>query len=275
MLKEAKENFIDSLASVSAKAELLGDVRVAPYAVIEEGVIIGKGTEIGSGAIIKKGSILGAGNKVAEHVVIGADPQDIQFNPKIPSGVRIGNNTVLRENVSIHRATQENMYTEVGNNCFCMVGSHIAHDCVLSDKVILANNVLLAGFVHVAEATFFSGLVAVHQHVKVGRLAFISALVALAQDVPPFMLVFGDRRGSYFGLNNVGLRRAGLKLEARLKIKEFYAHFYASNDKKKLLEKKHESAEEQEIIAFIKKSKRGIIKKFQQTAKAEASEQAV
>jgi UDP-N-acetylglucosamine acyltransferase len=145
---------------------------------------------------------------VHPHAVVGGNPQDLRFDTSLATGVRIGARTVIREHVTIHRATRPGGFTEVGADCFLMIGCHIAHDCRLADRVIVANNVLFAGHIQVGEGAFIGGGAVMHQFSRIGEGAMVGGASRVSQDVPPFSMV--TERDEIIGLNVVGLRRRGL-----------------------------------------------------------------
>lgn len=259
-------NNIHTLASVNPLAELDG-VTVEPFCYIEEGVTIGKGTVVGTGTIIKKGSIIGCNNKIGENCVIGGLPQDISFNPSTVTGVLIGDNNTIREMSTVNRATKENTSTTMGNNNFFMAVSHLGHDVVVGSNVIMANNSLLGGFVQVGNGAFISGGCGIHQFCRIGRNVMIAGVTKIVQDVPPFVLVDGHP-GTWFGLNSVGLKRAGFTPAERNLMKSFYKRLYnisapmSANLETILSEEKNNlehAALLREMVDFVRESKRGII----------------
>ncbi len=159
-------------------------------------------------AIITRHVVLGEGVVVHPHAVVGGDPQDLSFDVSRATGVRIGARTVIREHVTIHRATKPDGWTEVGSDCFLMIGCHVAHDCRLADRVIVANNVLFAGHIQVGEGAFIGGGVTIHQFSRIGEGAMVGGASRISQDVPPFTMV--TERDDIIGLNVVGLRRRAL-----------------------------------------------------------------
>jgi UDP-N-acetylglucosamine acyltransferase len=207
-------------AIVSEGAQLGPDVAVGPYAVIERETIIGERTEIRSHAVIKRHTTLGPANVVHEGAVLGGEPQDLGFS-ECESYLRIGAHNSIREGVTMHRGTQRASATIVGSNCFIMAYAHVAHNCRLGDRVIIANNVALAGHVDIDDQAFISGGVVVHQFCRIGRLAMIGGNSKVVQDCLPFMTIDGAP-GRAHGLNVVGLRRAGFKSSEVQKLKEAY-----------------------------------------------------
>jgi UDP-N-acetylglucosamine acyltransferase len=212
-------------AQVHATAQLAADVEVGPFAVIEAGAQLGAGCVVAAHAIVKARAVLGAQVRVDHFAVIGGDPQDLSFDRSIASGVRIGDRTVLREHVTVHRATKAGVDTVIGTDGLLMAGAHVAHDCVLGDHVILANGSMLGGHVHVGDRAFISGGVAVHQFCRIGGGSLTSGNAVITEDVPPNALAYG--RNDCAGLNLIGLRRRGLPLETVAELKQAYHLVYA------------------------------------------------
>jgi UDP-N-acetylglucosamine acyltransferase len=195
-------------AVVSENAKLGDGVVVGPHAVIEDSVEIGGGCSIGPHAVLHSFVRLGEGNRIHPHAVLGGPPQDLSFEG-IETWLEIGDNNLIRESVTIHRATNPDIPTRVGSGCFLMVNAHVAHDCRIGDGVILTNDVNLAGHVEIADRAILSGGVQVHQFVRIGSLAMVGGLAGVAKDVLPFSLV-SDNPARHYRLNTVGLRRAGI-----------------------------------------------------------------
>ena len=199
-------------AIVHPNAEIGIDVQIGPYAVIRERTRIGDGCRIGAFSTVHPGVLMGAGNQVSEHVVLGGLPQDLAFDPNCPSGVEIGENNRFREFFTVHRATRAGESTRIGSGCFFMFNSHVAHDCVVENQVTIAGYTALAGHVQVGERAFISGHVLVHQFTRIGRLSMIAGLTPVPKDVFPFHLL-GRDPAVHYGLNRVGLKRAGIEGE--------------------------------------------------------------
>jgi len=208
---------IHSTAVVSPRAHLAADVEVGPYAVIEDEVVIGPGCEIAAHAVIKRYTTLGQRNRVFEHATIGGEPQDVKFKGE-RSRLEIGDDNLIRESVTIHRATGEDLVTRVGSGNFLMIGVHIAHNCQVGDHCVFANNTALAGYILAEDHVFLSNEVGVHQFVRLGRYSMVGAKAKIVQDVLPFLITDGNP-SRVRGLNSVGLRRAGFSCEARLNLK--------------------------------------------------------
>ena len=208
---------IHPTAVVSPQAQVAAGVQIGPYAVIEDGVVIGADCEIAAHAVIKRYTILGERNRVFEHATLGGEPQDVKFRGE-RSHLIIGNDNLIRENVTINRATGEDSVTRVGSRNFLMIGVHIAHNCVLDDDCVFANGTALAGHIEVEDHVFLSNEVGVHQFVRLGRYAMVGGKAKIVQDVLPFLIADGNPC-RVRGLNSVGLRRGGFSREARLNLK--------------------------------------------------------
>jgi len=244
---------------IGKKANIDSSVEVGPYAIIEDGVKLGKNVKVYAHAYICGGTEIDDGTEVHMGAVLGHLPQDLTFKDK-KSYLKIGKRNIIREYTTIHRSTKENSSTEIGNENFLMALSHVGHDCRLKDKVILANGALLAGHVSVGNGVFIAGNVAVHQFCKIGDLAMIGGLSAVNRDIPPYMIVRGPSR--IRAVNLIGLRRAGLKREAIKEIKEAFRLIYRSGyNTKKAVEKILELKPGKEVLSlveFVKNSSRGI-----------------
>ncbi|MEX1044507.1 MAG: acyl-ACP--UDP-N-acetylglucosamine O-acyltransferase, partial [Chthoniobacterales bacterium] len=186
------------------------------------------GCVLGAQVILEHRVVLGEGTKVGHGTILGANPQDLGFETKrTDTGVRIGKNNTIREHVTINRATAEKGDTVVGDGNFLMTGCHLGHDCRIGDRVIVANNVLLAGHVGVADGAFLGGGSAFHQFVRVGCLAMVQGDSGFSKDIPPYVVV--SRLNQVIGLNSIGLRRAGLSAEARMQLKRAFRLLYLSD----------------------------------------------
>lgn len=207
-------------AIIDPTARLGVGVSAGPYAVIESGTEIGEGSEVRAHAVIKRFTTLGPHNIVHEGAILGGEPQDLGFK-QCESYLRIGASNAFREGVTVHRGTEPESETVIGENCFIMACAHVAHNCRLGDRVIIANNVALAGHVEIQDGAFISGGVVVHQFCRLGRLAMIGGNSKIVQDCLPFVVTDGVP-GVARGLNLVGLRRAGLKSSEIQKLKDAY-----------------------------------------------------
>jgi len=211
---------IHPTAVVSPRARLARGVRVGPYAVVEEEVSVGEGCEIGAHAVVKRFTALGRRNRVYEHACLGGEPQDVKFGGE-PSALVIGDDNLIREYVTVHRASGEGQATRVGSRNFLMVGVHVAHDCEVGDDNIFANGAALAGHIRVEDHAFLSNNVGCHQFVRIGRYAMVGGKSKIVQDVLPFFTTDGNPP-RVRGLNTVGLRRAGFTPDTRLALRRAY-----------------------------------------------------
>lgn len=198
---------VHSTAAVAPGARLAEGVRVGPYAVIGPHVVIGEGAEIGPHVVIDGHATLGPGVRVMPFATIGLPPQDVKYRGE-PTRVEIGPRTLIREHATIHRGSVGRGLTRIGADCMIMCVAHVAHDCELGDGVIVANNVMFGGHVKVADAAYIGGGAAIHQFVRIGRLAAVGGMSGVEGDVIPFGLVIGNR-ARLAGLNLVGLKRRG------------------------------------------------------------------
>jgi len=211
---------IHETAVISPQARIAAGVSIGPYAVIEDSVEIGAGCEIGAHAVIKKFTTLGLRNRVYEHAVIGGEPQDVKFAGEA-SRLVIGDDNIIREFCTLHRAAGEGQITLVGSRNFLMIGVHIAHNCIIGDDNIFANEVALAGHIQVEDHVFLSNNVGAHQFVKMGRYAMVGGKSKIVQDVLPFFITDGNPP-RVRGINAVGMRRAGFSAEQRSALKRAY-----------------------------------------------------
>jgi UDP-N-acetylglucosamine acyltransferase len=195
-------------ALVDPSSDLGEDVTVGPHAIIEEHVVIGSDCSIAAHAVVKRHTRMGRRNRVHEHAVIGGDPQDYKFKP-CASRLEIGDDNIIREGVTIHRGSNEETTTRIGDGNFLMANCHVAHDCQLGNQIVIANGALLGGVVAVQDRAFISGAVTIHQFCRVGRLAMVAGSAKIVQDCLPFVITDGVP-GRARGLNTVGLRRAGM-----------------------------------------------------------------
>ena len=204
---------------------------------------------------------MGDGNELIGHATIGVKPQDLSYDDSMQSMVHIGNKNKIRECVTIHRSTKEDVPTKVGDSCLLMANSHVAHDCQLGSNIIVANCTGIAGHVQMADRVVCSGLVAIHQFVRIGRMAMLSGGTMIRQDVPPFCIVDGDR-AKLIGLNVIGMRRNGLSHEEITQVNRAFKTLFRSKmllkDAIAKIEAEHPIALVQEMVDFCKESKRGI-----------------
>lgn len=254
---------IHRTAIVADGAQLHETVEIGPYAVIGPNVRIGRGTKVGAHAVIDGNTTIGEGCHIFAGASIGLEPQDLTYKGE-PTGVVMGDRVVIREYVTIHRATHEG-FTVVGDDCFLMNYCHIAHNCKLGRGIIMANSTMLAGHVVIGDHAVFSGSIIVHQHVRLGRLLMMSGLSGARVDLPPFVMV-GGRKPRFRGINVVGMRRQRFSPQVRTAIKEAYRLIYRSElNVTQALEQVerdiHPYPEIQEILEFYRTSKRGVVGK--------------
>ncbi|MCR6654358.1 MAG: acyl-ACP--UDP-N-acetylglucosamine O-acyltransferase [Opitutus sp.] len=198
--------------------------KIHPAAIVEDGAQLGVDCDIRAGAFIGRHCVLEDGVVVHPYAVLGGDPQDLRFDPRVNSAVRIGARTTVREHVTVHRSTREGAATQVGANCFLMATCHVAHDCVVGDNVVIANAALLAGHVHVGANAFLGGGAVFHQGGRVGESAMVGGCSRIALDVPPF--VMAAERNEIIGLNLVGLRRRGFPRTTIVELKDAFREVY-------------------------------------------------
>jgi UDP-N-acetylglucosamine acyltransferase len=218
---------ISATAVVDRQAKLGEGVRIGAYSIVGPEVELGPGVEVGHHAILEGRVVVGARTRVGHGSVIGAPPQDLKYRPGTVSGVRIGEDTVIREYVTIHRATTPEAWTEIGNGCYVMAMSHVAHDCRLGNHVIIINYVGLTGHVQVEDRATISGFTGIHPYARIGTYAYIGAGSMVHQDVPPFVIVDGAPARAR-SVNVIGLRRGGVGADDRQDIRAAFRVLYRS-----------------------------------------------
>lgn len=254
---------IHKLACVHPDAKLGEGVTIDAFAYVCGDVEIGAGTHIRAHASILDGARIGENCNIHEGAVIAGIPQDLKFKGEYSIAI-IGNNTTVRECATVNRGSAARGQTIIGNNCLMMAYSHAAHDVVMGNHVILANNVSLAGEVDVEDWAILGGHAAVHQFCRVGAHAMISGGCMITKDIPPYVIV-GKNPVSYHGLNVVGLRRRGFDMEAITTIKNVYNNLYFGGRNfteacNYIMENFPHSAQRDQIVSFVRNSPRGIIK---------------
>src|SRR4029434_4885153 len=217
---------IHPTAIVDPADKMAADVAIVPYSVIGARAVIGARSAVASHVVIEADVTLGTDNVVDHAAIIGTAPQDLSYSADRKTFVEIGNENVIREHCTIHRGTTEGSATKIGNKNFLMAGAHVGHNCEVGNNVIIANNCLLGGHVRVAHAAFLGGGCVFHQHMNVRRLAITQGGSAFGKDIPPF--VIAAERNYVFGLNVIGLRRAGFSAKDRDEIKAAFKLIYAS-----------------------------------------------
>jgi UDP-N-acetylglucosamine acyltransferase len=251
---------IHPTAVIDSKAQLDHNVNVGAYALIEGPAKIASGTEIQGHAVITGSVRIGKNNRIGYGAIIGSFPQDLSFDPKVSSGVEIGDNNVIREYCTIHRGTKEGSSTLVGSNNFLMAGSHLGHNARVADNVILANNTLLGGYAEVHDRAFIGGGSVVHQFTRIGAVSLLQGISGIGKDVPPFSIAVGIN--CVATINVIGLRRAGFGPALREEVKCAFELLYRSGlNTKQALEEAGKRTWAPQIVTFwnfVATSKRGI-----------------
>jgi UDP-N-acetylglucosamine acyltransferase len=259
---------IHQTAIVDPQAQIHDTAEIGPYAIIEGKVVIGEGTVVKAHASISGPTTIGSGNTIGSFTSIGAPPQDINYKGE-ETELIIGNDNQIREYASIHRGTVAgNGKTVIGNNNMIMAYSHIAHDCIVGNKVIMANVATLAGHVEISDNVNLGGLVAVHQYCRVGTFSYVGGLSGISLDVPPYVILSGTRnRMRITGINKIGMRRNGLSRESIGKVEEAFKIIFRSpqlllkDALVKVQEEIPDSPEVDALVEFFQTSKRGVVKR--------------
>lgn len=252
-----------TLASIHPDAQIGKDVIIGPFVTIEEDVIIGDGTRIEANACILKGSRIGKNCHICSGAIIAGEPQDLKFRGEY-STAEIGDNTTIREFVTVNRGTASRGKTVVGNNCLIMAYSHIAHDCILKNNIIVANASQIAGEVEIDDFATIGGGTLMHQFSKIGPHVMIQGGSHINKDVPPYAVV-GRIPTVFAGINLIGLRRRGFSAEQIEEIQNIYRILFNSGLNitealNKIEAEVADSEEKRVIVEFIKSSDRGIVK---------------
>lgn len=253
---------IHPTAIIHSTAIIEDDVKIHPYAVIGQNTKISSGTEIFPHAYLEYCEI-GKNCKISSCAVIGTDPQDLSYKGE-PTKVIIGDGCLIREHVTINRASGEGNITQVGNECMLMTGAHVAHNCKVGNNVVIANIALLGGHVTIGDYSFIGGSTVFHQFVRVGEMAIVGGFTGTRQDLPPYSKIDG-RVGRVIGINSIGLKRRGLSLEERTCLKKAFNYLWFSNlNTNNAIEKIKEELPSnkyiENLIEFMTTGKRGVIK---------------
>jgi UDP-N-acetylglucosamine acyltransferase len=255
---------IDSRAQVSPKAILGSNVTIGPFTIVEDGAVIGDGTTVAGNALIGCGARIGRDCRIHHGAVVGHAPQDLKYANE-PTTCELGDRNIVREFATLHRGTGDGGRTLIGSDNFFMAYTHVAHDCVIGDHVILANNAQMAGHVDIEDWVIVGGLTPIHQFVHIGRHAMVGGGIRVPKDVPPFVLASNDP-ASFEGLNSIGLRRRGFSRDAIVALDRAYALLYLSKlNVSQAVARIREDAslsavpEVQQVLDFIARSNRGII----------------
>jgi UDP-N-acetylglucosamine acyltransferase len=254
---------IHSSAIVSPKAEIADNVSIGPFCIVGDGVIIGEGSRLISSVHLATGAVIGKNVTISHGAVIGSAPQDLKFGGEATRAV-IGDNTVIREYVTINRGTKAHGEASIGQNCFIMSYAHVAHDCVIGNNVILANSVNLAGHVEIDDWATLGGVLPVHQFVKIGAHCMIGGGFRVQQDICPYALV-GGYPIKVVGINSIGLRRRGFSAETIKRLEQtFKLLFFSGLNTSQAIERINgeieKTPEVENILSFLGRSNRGIIK---------------
>jgi UDP-N-acetylglucosamine acyltransferase len=257
-------NNIHSTAIVSKKAKLGKNITVLPYAIIEDNVEIGDDCLIGPHAVIYSGARIGNRVKIHQSASIAHSPQDLKFGGE-ETFFYVGDDTVVHEFVTLHRGTKDTGFSRIGNNCLVMAYAHVAHDCVVGNNCILANGVQVAGHVTLEDYVIIGGLTPVHQFCIIGQHSMIGGGFRAVQDVPPYILAASEPL-KYSGLNVIGLRRRGFANEDIFTLKKVYSYIYGNSlnltqAKDKIINEFGDHPLVKNVLAFLEKSKRGLIGK--------------
>ncbi len=266
---------IHPTAIVSPLAKLADDIEIGPRVIIGDEATIGAGCVIQANAVIDGKITIGEGNFIGYGAILGAPPQDFAHSPDIVSEVIIGNNNRIREYVTIHRGTKSGTATRIGDRCFLMVGCHLGHNVEVCNDVIITNNVLLAGYVHVADFAVLGGGSVFHQFMRIGTRAMIAGGSRFNKDIPPF--VTADSYNVLHGINMIGLRRAGMNVEKRKEIRDAFKLVFRSNLPIRAAVDQARSTswgpEAQQFFDFIAASKRGCCTSRNLGSQSEAEEE--
>ena len=259
---KSQAEHIHPTAIIHPKAKLAEGVAIGPYTVIHEHVSIGPRTKIGAHAVLEGRTTIGADCEIFSGAVIGSIPQDLKYRGE-ESALIIGDRNKIREYVTINPGTEGGGgKTVIGSDCLLMAYSHVAHDCIVGDRVVIANSAALAGHIIIEDRAIVGGLVGIHQYVRVGTLAFIGGCSRVAQDVPPYATVVGYP-AKIFGLNVEGMRRSGISDEAKQHLHHAYKILFHSKlsmrNAVELAAKEDPACPEvQHLLAFVRESKRGV-----------------
>ncbi|SRR6056297_75844 len=253
------------LSYIHPEAKIAANVVIEPFVSISKNVEIGEGTWIGPNVTIMEGARIGKNCKIYPGAVVSAIPQDLKFEGE-DSVTEIGDGSVIRECVTVNRGTKSKGKTVLGKNCLLMAYVHIAHDCILGDNIIIGNASQIAGEVEIDDYAILSGLVAVHQFVKLGSHIMVSGGSLVRKDVPPFIKAAHEPL-AYVGVNSIGLRRRNFANEKIQEIQNIYREIYLKgNNNSQAIESIEStmpaSKERDEIVLFLKNSSRGIIKGY-------------
>ncbi len=259
---------IHPTAVIDSRAELDESVKIGPYAIIDGDVTIGQETEVEAHAIVSGHTVIGARNRIGSFSTIGASPQDITYKGE-PTELFIGDDNLIREYVSLHRGTVAgNGKTVIGNNNMFMAYTHVAHDCIIENHVIMANAATLAGHVWIGNHANLGGFVGVHQFCRLGAYSYVGGLSGISLDVPPYVILTGTRnRMRIAGINKIGLRRSGMSKETISRLDDAFRIIFRSpqlllkDALAKVMDEMADCSEVVTMVEFFQSSKRGVVKR--------------
>lgn len=254
---------IHPTAIVAPGARLGANVRIGPYAIVGPEATVGDDTEIAGHAVLDGQVVLGARVRIGHGAVVGGEPQDLKFRRDTRSGVRVGAGTVIREYVTVHRATTPEAWTEIGEDCLLMATCHVAHDCRLGDGVIVINYAGITGHCEIGDRATVGGYAGIVPFTRIGTFAYIGGCAKVNQDVPPFMIADGNL-ATVRGVNVIGLRRAGVGPAERRALRDAHRLLYRSGlapgaALERMRREVEPTRQVKELIAFVETAKRGIL----------------
>jgi len=252
---------IHPTAIIHPGAHIGKDVSIGPFTMVEDEVVIGDGCKIASAVLLASGARLGEQVKVFHGAVIGEAPQDLKYAGEVTTA-EVGARTVVREFCTIHRATANSKRTVVGEDCLLMAYCHVAHDCRIGNRVILANAVNMGGHVHIGDWSILGGMAAIHQFVRIGVHTMVGGKSRVTKDIPPYCMAAGWNL-KFEGLNKIGLKRRGFTEEQLQALKDAYYLIYQTdmlrNEALAKIKQKAMTAEVKEVVEFFESSERGVI----------------
>ncbi len=258
------QNLIDPKAIIDIKAEINEDVTIGPFSIIGADVKIGSGSHIGPHVVIKGLTSIGKENRIYQFTSIGEDPQDQKYADE-DTRLEIGDRNIIREFTTMHRGTlQDHGLTQIGSDNLFMAYTHVAHDCIIGDHVIMANGASIAGHVHLGDHAILGGFTLVHQFTQIGDFSFSAMGSAITQDIPPFVMV-GGRPTRPHGINSVGMERHGISPDVVRQIRKAYKILYKTNMRledaiEEMEDLAGESKELSDMVSFLRNVTRGILR---------------
>ena len=255
---------IDPKAIIDIKAEIDEDVTIGPFSIIGADVKIDSGSHIGPHVVIKGSTSIGKENRIYQFTSIGEDPQDQKYADE-DTRLEIGDRNIIREFTTMHRGTlQDHGLTQIGSDNLFMAYTHVAHDCIIGDQVIMANGASIAGHVHLGDHAILGGFTLVHQFTQIGAFSFSAMGSAITQDIPPFVMV-GGRPTRPHGINSVGMERHGISPDVVRQIRKAYKILYKTNMRledaiEEMEDLAGESKELSDMVSFLRNVTRGILR---------------